>query len=252
MKTIRLLLQITLMIGFFTSCRIMYVPNSQNVPMLEEKGDLKVGITTKDIQVAYGINNHLGIMANGYYNKNDWSLLSGTYENKYLSTRSLVEGGLGYYTTLGDKGRFEVYGGAGYGHVNYNYDLLYNDTLTESNSFGINMLRTFIQPAIGTQSDNFGFSFSTRFAAVNFSGLDSTGYSEAELVSEGLNELEQNMFIFIEPAITLRVGVKYVQFQLQPYYNLQVSGPTSIHAREFGCNFGVYLSIDDMFRKSDE
>jgi opacity protein-like surface antigen len=252
MKKIRLYLLILVAVSLFSSCKIMYIPNSQNVPLLEEKGDIKAEISTKDLQVAYGITDHLGIMANGYFNKNEWSLLSGTYENKFFSTRSLIEGGLGYYTTLGENGRFEAYGGAGFGHVNYDYDLYDNDTLTNSNSFGINMMRIFIQPAIGTQSKNVGFAFSTRIAAVNFSGMDSTGYSPTELEAEGLDELQSNMFIFVEPAITLRVGVKYVQFQLQPYYNLQVAGPTSINAKKFGLNVGVYLSIDDMFNSSNE
>jgi hypothetical protein len=231
------------------SCKIMYVPNSQNVPMLEEKGDIKAVVGIKDLQATYAVTNHFGIMANGYYNKNDWSITSGTLENKYFSTRSLIEGGAGYYTTLGDNGRFEVYGGAGYGHVKYNYDLLDNGVNTETNTFDIDLLRVFLQPAIGTQSDNVCFAFSTRIAGVSFSGIDSVGYTPVELESQGLNELTDNLFLFIEPALTLRLGFKYVQFQLQPYYNLQVAGPTSINAKEIGCNVGVYLSIDDFFRK---
>jgi opacity protein-like surface antigen len=226
----------------------MYIPNSQNVPLLEEKGDIKLNIGNKDLQVSYGISDHLGIMANGYYNKNEWSLTSETLDNQYLSKRLLIEGGLGYYTTFGENGRFEVYGGAGYGNVKYDYDLLDNGALIQSNTFGIDMMRIFLQPAIGLQTDNFGFAFSSRLVSVNFFNVDSIGYTQIELEEEGLNELEDNMFIFVEPALTLRFGIKYVQLQLQPYYNLQVSGPASINAKKLGFNLGLYLSIDEFFK----
>jgi hypothetical protein len=233
---------------FMTSCHIMYVPNTQNVPLLEEKNDLKLEIGTKDLQVAYGITDHVGLMVNGYYNKNDWSVTSGTFDNQYLSKRSLIEGGLGYYSALGENGRFEVYGGGGFGHVNYDYNLFDNEVQTESNTFGINFMRFYIQPAIGVQGKSFGMAFSTRLASLSFSNTLSEGYTINELTDEGLNELEDNMFFFVEPALTMRLGVKYVQFEIQPYYNMQVSGPSSINARKYGCNFGVYLSIDEFFR----
>ena len=110
MKTSKKLLLIAIIVLSFSSCKIMYIPNTQNVPMLEEKGDIKVELGTKDLQVAYGVTDHLGIMVNGYYNKNDWSVTSGEYDNQYLSKRTLVEGGLGYYTTMGEKGRFLTHG----------------------------------------------------------------------------------------------------------------------------------------------
>ena len=236
MKTTIKLVLISILALSVASCKIMYIPNSQNVPMMEEKGDLKVDIGTKDLQVAFGLTDHVGIMVNGYYNRNDWSVSSGTIEiveNKYLTNRSLIEGGLGYFTTLGNDGRFEVYGGAGYGGFDYNYDLLDNGILSESNKFGINTMRIFLQPALGFQTDIVGFAFSTRLASVNFSNVEYTGYDETELVTEGLNELEDNMFLFVEPALTLRIGFRYAQLQLQPYYNFLVSGPSSINARKW-------------------
>ena len=248
MKNLKKLVLIALLLVCFSSCKIMYIPNTQNIPMLEEKGDIKLDIGNKDMQLAYGISNHVGIMANGYYNKNEWSVVSGTFDNQYLSKRSLIEGGVGYYTTLGENGRFEIYSGAGYGNVSYNYDLVDNGTLTETNTFGINMMRIFFQPAIGLQTDNLGFAFSTRLVSVNFLNVDTVGYTQTELEAEGLHELEDDMFIFIEPAITLRLGIKYAQLQLQPYYNLQVTGPSSINAKKFGFNFGLYLSIDEFFK----
>ncbi len=252
MKITQKLLLIALLIAFLSSCKIMYVPNNQNIPMLEEKGDIKANLGFKDLQLAYGITDHIGIMANGYYNKNEWTANTEISNNKYLyeylSTRSLIEGGLGYYSALGGAGRFEVYGGAGYGKVNFDYDLLENGTQTETNTFKVDMMRIFIQPAIGMQSDNFGFAFSTRLASLTFSNINYTGYTQAELEDEGLHELEDDMFMFIEPAITLRAGFRYIQLQFQPYYNMRLSGPSSINSKTYGLNFGVYLSIDDFFK----
>jgi hypothetical protein len=256
MKTVRYLILLILNVVSLSSCnKLLYIPNSHNVPLLEEKGDIKVGVTIKDLQVAYGITDHLGVMANAYYNKNDWAVSNGTsifLDYNYKSTRSLFEGGLGYYSAVSDYGRFEVFGGAGFGHVNYDYYTIENGRRTQSNIFGADYTRFFLQPAVGMQGNLFGLAFSTRLTGVNFSSIDTTGYTPVELTEEGLNELEDNMFFFIEPALTFRVGVKYVQFQIQPYYNLQVAGPTSINAREFGCNVGVYLSIDELFKNKIE
>jgi hypothetical protein len=238
----------TAMIISVSSCRIMYVPNSQNVPMMEEKGDIKANIGAKDLQVAYAITDHVGVMANGYYNKNNWSVTSGDMENKYISTRSLVEGGIGYYTAFDDIGRFEIYGGAGYGGVRHDYDLVDNGITTESNSYKASLTRFFMQPAIGIQKENVGFAFSSRFAGVTFSTADSSGYSPTELLDEGLIELDNNLFLFLEPAVTFRVGFKYVQAEFQPYYNLQLAGPSSLKAKKMGLNFTIYLSIDDFFK----
>jgi hypothetical protein len=231
-----------------SSCKIMYVPNSQNVPLLEEKGDIKANLGAKDLQVAYGITDHFGVMANGYYNKSDWSATSGDFENKYFSTRSLIEGGLGYYTPFGTNGRFEVFGGGGFGSVKHDYDLYDASTLEESNSYKASMMRYFLQPSIGVQSEVVGLAFSTRVAGVTFATKETVGYTQQDLIDEGLNELDDNMFIFLEPAVTFRVGFQYVQAQIQPYYNLQLSGPTSINAKDFGINFSIYLSIDDFFK----
>jgi len=226
----------------------MYVPNSQNVPMMEEKGDIKANVGAKDLQVAYAVTDHVGVMVNGYYNKNDWAVTSGTLENKYYSTRSLIEGGAGYYTAFGDIGRFEVYGGAGYGSVRHDYDLVDDGNTTESNSYKANITRFFMQPAVGIQKESVGLAFSTRFAGVTFSNADSSGYDPTELLDEGLTDLENNLFLFLEPAVTFRVGFKYVQAEFQPYYNLQLSGPSTLKAKKLGLNFTIYLSIDDFFK----
>jgi len=249
MKTLTKLMQFTLIAGLLTSCKIMYVPNTQNVPMMEEKNDLKVELSTKDLQVAYAVTDHIGIMVNGYYNKNEWSATTSgptTLEYQFLSKRSLIEGGAGYYTKLGEKGRFETYAGAGYGHIDYDYDLLEDNVKIEKDEFGIGMMRFFVQPAIGSQGDNFGIAFSARVAGVMFSNMDTVNYTQTELVHEDLHELEDNMFIFMEPALTLRFGFKYAQLQLQPYYNFKLSGP-AIPAKKFGFNVGLYLNIDELY-----
>lgn len=248
MKTSIRIIFFVVMVFSISSCKIMYIPNSQNVPLMEEKGDIKANLGAKDLQVAYGVTDHIGVMANGYYNKTEWSAISAGFDNQYLSARSLVEGGLGYYTAFGNSGRFEVYGGAGFGSVRHDYDLYDTGTLTETNSYKASMMRYFIQPAIGVQKENVGLAFSTRIAGVTFGTKDSIGYSQDDLISEGLHELDDNMFIFLEPAVTLRVGFEYVQAEFQPYYNLQLSGPASIKAKDLGFNFTIYLSIDDFFK----
>ncbi len=225
----------------------MYVPNAQNVPLMKEKNDLKATISLEDAQFAYAVTENIGVMANAFYKKSDWTITSGSLENKYLSTRTLFEGGLGYYKPLSEKSVFETYAGGGMGHVQYNYDLYDGGSLDESNEYGANITRFFVQPAIGVQEENVGYAFSARFAGVSFSDPEIVNYTVAELEEENIDDISSDLYMFIEPCVTIRAGFEYLQFQAQLYYNYKITN-TVLNHRKLGLNFGVYINVDSFYK----
>ena len=249
-KTILPLLLIALALSMF-SCKVMYVPNAQNVPLMKEKNDLKASVGLEDVQVAYAVTDNIGVMANGFYKKSDWTITSGTRNNKYFSSRTLFEGGVGYFKPLSGNTVFETYAGGGMGHVQYNYDLMDDGALQEANEFGVNMVRFFIQPAIGVQKETFGFAFSSRFAGVSFAEPDTLNYTPAQLAEEDIDNLSGDLYMFIEPCLTIRAGIPYAQFQAQLYYNYKITGNTLNH-RRLGLNLGVFINVDSFYKDAEQ
>ena len=88
-----------------SSCVTLYKPNSINSPVLKEQGEFKgtIGLGTLgtgllNVQTAYAITDHLGIMLNGMYHSSHLTD-DATFirkHNQYFS-----ESGAGYFTTLG-------------------------------------------------------------------------------------------------------------------------------------------------------
>ena len=192
MKTKFLIVPIALVIlFFFYGCAPVYIPTVVNTPLLSEQGEfqatLNTGVSGFDPQFAYAITDHIGVMLNGSYTNRTNDTLNNFH--KHLA----VETGAGYYTKIGNNGRFEVFGGFGYSRLKADY----SNNLWISRS-DLNSYKIFIQPAIGATTDIFDGSFATRFVRVKLfqDQLKYTGY-------------------FIEPVLTGKIGYKYVKFVVQ-------------------------------------
>lgn len=200
----------------FPRCGItLYVPNTVNSPLLGEKGDYRfnAGFVTQapeitvDVQGAYGITNHFGILANT-------SFMSGNDDyNSEKNSHVLLEAAAGAFTPFGmtdadwKMGRLEIYGGYGVGWAEdnengYQYKGNYN--------------RFFIQPAIGLRQKVVDFSFSPRMAFINYSNYKSTDPND--LVDASLG------FTTFEPTATVSLGYKKGRVYLQLSRVLLMSG----------------------------
>ncbi|MBI2720741.1 MAG: hypothetical protein HYX39_01065 [Bacteroidetes bacterium] len=130
-----------------TSCTTtLYTSNTVNAPLLTKKGQVKINATQSDMQLAVAASDHVGIMANGYFQ-------SYRGDNNYQHRGGLFELGAGYYTTHKERLVFEAYGGAGAGRV-YKQEMLKS---TDNNSqylgsFTANGAKLFVQPGIGFTS----------------------------------------------------------------------------------------------------
>jgi hypothetical protein len=185
------LLFISGVVFLFTSCAPAYVPNTLNTPLMSNKGEiqagLNIGLSGFDPQAAYAITDHLGVLLNGSF-RNSTSDSSDSYHKHVF-----LEGGVGYFTKIGGIGRFETYGGYGYNQLQAYFD---SDIWTDFADVTSN--RIFIQPAIGISTSIFDGSFATRFVLVDMHQTD-----------------VQKTGFFFEPALTLKLGYKYVKGVLQ-------------------------------------
>jgi hypothetical protein len=232
----------------FQSCKIMYTPNMQNVPLFQERNEIRATIGVSDFQGAYAITNHMGVMLNGQYKNPKWKLTTGNREYNYKSNKSLVEAGTGYFMGLGESGVFEVWGGGGVGKVTFDRSYSDSNSTTMTDQYSANTSRFFIQPSIGLTTKNFDFAFSMRFAGLKFSNIDTTGYTPDGLLIEDLSNLDKPLYSFFEPAITLRAGKEYVKFHLQAIWSIKMN-EDRLNYIPFTVNFGAHINIAPRFKK---
>jgi len=193
-----------------SSCAPAYIPNVINAPLLSNKnefqGKLTGGTSGFDNQLSYAITDNIGVMVNGSYNyRND----SSTYHKHYF-----VETGLGYYRKLQEAGRLEIFGGYGYGDVKITEkDWFYQNNIYTNAYYQ----RFFIQPSLGAVTNVFEGSFSTRYSLVNMH------FREGDDNDMSMN----NSYIsFLEPAITVKLGYKYVKYVAQVGFSVPIYGKT--------------------------
>jgi hypothetical protein len=175
----------------FSSCAPAYVPNAINSPMFSNKGEVQAsvhyGIAGLDPQVSYAITDHLGVMMNGSFADRTDSTSTNYHKHHFF------EAGVGYYQKIGLIGRFEAYGGGGFGKLSAHQDVGFWVSNAE-----VNTMRFFVQPAIGLSTEVFDGSIATRLVALNMKqdSLSNTG-------------------LLVEPVITAKVGYRWVKAVFQ-------------------------------------
>jgi hypothetical protein len=110
MYLIRLLLFLVFCF-FVIGCATVYVPNARNATLFDKKGEYKATAfvwQTVDMQLAYAVSNHIGLMANGSTNLGN-----------NLPRYRFGELGIGYFTKVKDY-HIEFFGGYGLGSATGN------------------------------------------------------------------------------------------------------------------------------------
>ena len=227
-RSSRILIRIGFLLTLITlfSCSPEYIPNMANTPMFDEKGEIQANITRgvsgTDIQAAYAVTDHLGVMANTSFYKST----SDTSDD--FHQHGIYEFALGYYGDISDYGRFEVYGGFGAGKIQaYNEDMVFDDPITDAT-----FSKLFIQPSFGMKSDIFDANLGTRLAMIK------VNYKQE---APGLNESFQP---FIEPMLTGRLGFKYVKFIGQVGLSFPLKTETVFDYQPFIINLGLHFNIN--------
>jgi hypothetical protein len=235
-------------IFLLSSCsKVMYIPNSLNVPLFNEKKEFKANISINDYQVAYAVTNHIGLMANGYVRSSSFSDGSVSSSNlNYSSTRNLLEGGIGYFKPISEGFVYETYFGGGIGNLTYN-GLEYGGTSGVDYKYSANFNRLFIQPSIGFTNDIIDVSFSARIVRLAFNNIKTENYTPQMLIDEQINDLDKTNFFFIEPALTFRIGYKWGKFQTQIAYSNKMNAEP-LNYQKFSFNLGLHIDISPRFK----
>jgi len=203
-----------------TGCVTLYKPNTINSPLLKEKGDLHAtaafglsGSGLYNLQSAYALSDHIGIMINGMYHNSEFSSNNNSMErlNMYFG-----EAGGGYFSTFGknNKGLFQCYGGMGYGSTT---DKIENSTQVNP-EVSAEYINVFIQPGIGHIEKNVEIAFDVRANYIRLYNIHAYLYENFEWWNTDFKYYSDTTldFVNIEPAMTLKAGGDKVKavFQL--------------------------------------
>ena len=194
---------------------VYYVPNTQNVPVMKNKGqtNLSIGINSSEstdgfeFQGAYGLTDKFAIQLN-----TDWVKAS---DESSKGSGHLIEFGPGYYKNLSKHFVFETYGLLGFG------SLKYENNYSSPQEISAKFLRIGLQPSISFSSKYFIASLSGRIANLNYNAV-SGNYSDVDYLKTN------NSFWLIEPALTLQAGFEDVKLQLQFQLSENLTDPNFI------------------------
>lgn len=222
-----------------SSCNVAYRSSMVNTPLFTEKKELALTAATNNVQAAYAVTDHVGIMANGFLQQDVVS----RNETGNGGLGYMGELGAGYFTLLGNENLvFETYGGAGFGHLYLNNNYRDNAGDIQKRTLDVNGLKLFVQPAIGFKLPNFEVSGAIRYSSINYLDRSVANWPAADLVNANLDGIGNSMFSFLEPSLTLRAGLRNVKFQLQ-YINCIKLNAADMNYDTDVINIGIFVKI---------
>lgn len=230
-----------------------YAPNMQNVPLMDEALEanatfgLQRGLHSRglNLQAAFSPFNHVGLMFNyqglwsNYQDQENNFWTGQSIEEEGETKGNLLGIGLGFYLPVKNEFVFEIYTGMGWGNQKFksNGFLNYNATLRAE----LSDKRYFLQPAFGWLiNEHFELGFSNRFYLLNYHSL--TMKVGDELTLDELTAFKNNPSIFIEPAVTMRVGGENIKFQYQVCYSYLYDSPGAYYD-PLAISFSVIFQI---------
>jgi hypothetical protein len=223
----------------FSNCAPVYIPNTVNAPLFKEKGELMEagfgGTNGYDVQLAYALTDHVAIMANGSYQSKEFDSLSVNDFHKHY----FGEIGAGYFTQLGERARFDCFGGYGFGQSETGYDFKF---FTQQTGAAKGLFdRYFIQADIGTSSnfDYVNMGVGIRGTFVNFYKFTRG--------TEVYDNPQSN--IFVEPAVFIRAGWKYIKFQFQFAGSISTQENPAFNNQPFSVSAGLVFNIPMILAK---
>lgn len=213
-----------------------YVANAPNTSMLSEVGEISANASIGSVNATQTINfqgafspaKHLGVQLNaGLFTARNRDFSEVTIDDSYGLNGRLFEGGIGYYDSLGEYGfKYDIYGG--FGHFNGNTEV----SILGQADFKYN--RIYVQPSIGFASEFVDLNFCLRGVLLD---INEVRYefptANGPNANFSLPIPDTKSHVLLEPALTARLGYKYVKLQAQFGTVLNLSG--------------YYLDYDPMF-----
>lgn len=198
------------MLFVLTGCVTLYKPNAIHSPLLKEKGELNTsaslgfsGCGLYNLQAAYAISNHTGIMVDGMYHNRRISSADSSVEklNMYFG-----EAGAGYFTTFDNNKNvlFQCYGGGGYG--------ITTDKLSNANQptpeMSSKYFNIFVQPGLSFKSKYVEVALDLRANYVRLFNIHAYLYDKFEWWNTDFKFYSDTTlhFVNLEPAVTMKIG----------------------------------------------
>jgi len=216
-----------------------YIPNSHQVTMFTEQGDVNLALSGDgnqyEIQAAYAMTDLFSAAANfSRFSPND-------QDNGDGGSGWLFEAGPGFYKSFGDDLVFETYALLGFGSVE-NYFPSKMDSMNLEPNIEATAIRFALQPGISKLYNRFSIGVSTRLSSLNYANI------KGNLFFDGINQvtyLEENKSnLLIEPAITARFGTEKVRAQAQYGFSVNASNKEFLQNRQYlsiGLNINMNL-----------
>ena len=196
-----------------------YTPNTQNVPLLSEKGEtsltLSGNVNQIEFQAAYAISEGFALMANGGL------FIPADQDNGNGGSGKFMELGAGYFKPIDENFVFETYGIIGFGSVENHLPSTMSAYPMTSGDISANVFRYGIQPNFGYKSKQFSAAISSRLVNLNYNKIEGDLFFEDENQVDYLKSNNSNLLL--EPALTLRGGFEKFKIQLQYGYSFNLS-----------------------------
>jgi hypothetical protein len=239
----------SILIIFSVSCVStppIYVPNTLNTTLLQEKGEINIGYNKSpagyDIGTSYAISDNIGLMINGTYLSNK--------RPEQNRKHKLGEIGIGYFFQSKEHLIGEIFLGAGLGSnlikekISYFPFLFFIYLPIEPDQkeeefvyLNANYIRFFLQPTFVSRKKIFEVGFSLRLCYINF----------YKIHHSNINFPRENTLL--EPVFFIRIGPPVLKFQMQfgtsysPFENPEGQGDIFYADRISGAGFTVMLNI---------
>jgi len=205
--------------------RVLYVPNSLNMPLLEQKSDYAFSLSSRplaplngELQGSCALTDHLATMLNME------GVLHGNSQSLSTIRHRMAEAGLGAYGAFWKNPcqtnmlRVELFGGYGIGNGSYSttYHGIFSTDSTLENSTG-RYNKLFLQPAFGVKTRYAEFGLGLRLSKVHFQYYED--------IRNGVKaESGTYDFATIEPMLRVAVGYKGINVAMLVGSTNPVSG----------------------------
>lgn len=219
MKNLRI--SLLAVVGFaLASCNPKYyTPNTQNVPLMSQKGETNLTLTGNGNQVefqgAYAATQDIAVIANGGL------FIPADLDNGNGGSGKFVELGAGYFKPVAQNWVFETYGILGFGSVENHLPSTKDANPQTSGDISANIVRIGIQPNFGYKSKHFSAAISSRLVNLSYSNIKGDLIYEGEQQTAYLDKNSSNFLL--EPALTIRGGLERIKLQMQLGYSLNLS-----------------------------
>jgi hypothetical protein len=201
-------------------CKTVYVPNMVNAPLLAQKGEVRATLGSNNLQGAYAVTDGIGVIANGFWRSSTDGDSNATSGNE--GEGHMLELGAGHFRSIGDLLLFETYAGLGQGKVRHDNWETINGARSDYR-FSASAWKAFVQPSLGITRDYFDAAISSRFVVLKPYDTKAVNYPEARLRDDDLFGLDDHTFGFVEPAVTVRAGYKWVKLFVQYGFSLKLN-----------------------------